>query len=94
MDKKLEIELTEGSEYKITSLGGRDIALETEGIFKGFMSIGVDEVGLLMELGKRHDKMAGKIRIVPLHVILAIDVLDAKPNVKKNSDKETSHYVG
>ena len=94
MDKKLEIELTEGSEYKITSLGGRDNALETEGIFKGFMSIGVDEVGLLMELAKKHDKMAGKIRIIPLHVILAIDVLEAKPNVKKNSDKETSHYVG
>jgi len=94
MDKKLEIELTEGSEYKITSLGGRDNALETEGIFKGFMSIGVDEVGLLMELSKKHDKMAGKIRIIPLHVILAIDVLEAKPNVKKNFDKETSHYVG
>ena len=94
MDKKLEIELTEGSEYKITSLGGRDNALETEGIFKGFMSIGVDEVGLLMELGKKHDRMAGKIRIIPLHVILAIDVLEAKPNVKKNFDKETSHYVG
>jgi hypothetical protein len=94
MDKKLEIELTEGSEYKITSLGGRDKVLETEGIFKGFMSIGVDEVGLLMELSKKHDKMAGKIRIVPLHVILAIDVLEAKPNLKKDSDKETSHYVG
>ena len=94
MDKKLEIELTEGSEYKITSLGGRDNALETEGIFKGFMSIGVDEVGLLMELSKKHDKMAGKIRIIPLHVILAIDVLESKPNVKKNSDKETSHYDG
>jgi len=94
MDKKLEVELTEGSEYKITSLGGRDSMLETEGTFKGFMSIGVDEVGLLMELGKKHDKMAGKIRIVPLHVILAIDVLEAKPNLKKNSDKETSHYVG
>jgi hypothetical protein len=94
MDKKLEIELTEGSEYKITSLGGRDSALETEGIFKGFMSIGVDEIGLLMELGKRHENMAGKIRIIPLHVILAIDVLEAKPNVKKNSDRETAHYVG
>jgi len=94
MDKKLDIELTEGSEYKITSLGGRDHSIETEGTFKGFMSIGVDEVGLLMELGKSHNNMAGKIRIVPLHVILAIDVLEAKPNVKKNSDKETAHYVG
>jgi len=94
MNKKLERELTEGSEYKIISLGGRDSALETEGTFKGFMSIGVDEVGLLMELSDKHGKMAGKIRIVPLHVILAIDVLESKPYMKKDSDKETSHYVG
>jgi len=94
MNKKLDIELTEGSEYKIISLGGKDSALETEGVFKGFMSMGVDEVGLLMELGERHDKMAGKIRIIPLHVILAIDVFEAKPNQKRDEGKETSHYVG
>lgn len=91
-EKKLE--LTEGSVYKITSLGGRDILLETEGVFKGFISIGVDETGLLMELGKSHDAMSGKIRIVPLHVILLIDVLDVKENERIDEDKGMSHYVG
>jgi len=94
MNKKLDIELTEGSEYKIISLGGKDSMLETEGVFRGFMSMGVDEVGLLMELGERYGKMAGKIRIIPLHVILAIDVFEAKPNQKRDEGKETSHYVG
>jgi hypothetical protein len=94
MDKKQEMELTEGSSYKITSLGGRDTTLETEGVFKGFISIGVDEVGLLMELGSAHGKMAGMIRIVPLHVLLAIDVLEVKPNEKKDDEKRTSHYFG
>ncbi|MDH7517056.1 MAG: hypothetical protein QHH19_01745 [Candidatus Thermoplasmatota archaeon] len=92
MDKKQELELTEGSSYKITSLGGKDAALETEGIFRGFISIGVDEVGLLMELGSAHGKMAGKIRIIPLHVLLAIDVLEVKPNEKKEDEKRTAHY--
>jgi hypothetical protein len=89
-----KVELTEGSIYKITSLGGRDKLLETEGTFKGFINIGVDETGLLMELNENHGEMIGKIRIVPLHVILLIDVLDAKTNEKKDDSKEMSHYVG
>jgi len=34
------------------------------------------------------------MRIIPLPVILAIDMLEVKPNQKKDDDKETSHYVG
>jgi hypothetical protein len=94
MNKDIKMELTEGSVYKITSLGGRDTVLETEGTFKGFISIGVDETGLLIELSQSHGEMAGKIRIVPLHVILLVDVLDAKENEKKEDDKGMSHYVG
>ena len=94
MDKNKKMELTEGSVYKITSLGGKDILLETEGVFRGFISIGVDETGLLMELGKSHGDMSGKIRIIPLHVILLIDVFDVKENEKKEDDRGMSHYVG
>ncbi len=93
-DEKDKMELTEGSVYKITSLGGRDLLLETEGTFKGFISIGVDETGLLMELSKSHGVMAGKIRIVPLHVILLIDIVAVKENSKKEDYKGMSHYVG
>lgn len=94
MNRKPEMELTEGSEYKILSLGGRNNVLETQGIFKGFSSLGIDEVALLIELGKKHGEMKGKTRIIPLNVILAIDVLEAKPNRKKDEGRETSHYVG
>jgi hypothetical protein len=93
-DDKKKMELTEGSVYKITSLGGRDQLLETEGTFKGFINVGVDETGLLMELNSNHGDMKGRIRIVPLHVILLIDILDAKENEKKDDTKEMSHYVG
>ena len=94
MNDGKKMELTEGSIYKVTSLGTKDTVLETEGKFKGFISIGVDETGLLMELSKSHGDFAGKIRIVPLHVILLIDVLDAKENEKKDDEKGMSHYVG
>lgn len=94
VDKNDKMELTEGSVYKITSLGSRDHMIETEGIFRGFISIGVDETGLLMELSNSHGDMAGKTRIVPLHVILLIDVVTIKENNKKEDYKGMSHYVG
>jgi len=90
-DKKME--LTEGSEYKITSLGSRDSLLETQGIFKGFITIG-DETGLIMELNASHGNMMGKTRIVPLHVLLLIDVLNIKENERKDDSKDFAHYVG
>jgi hypothetical protein len=94
MNEKEKMELTEGSEYKIFSIGGRENMIETEGIFKGFISIGVDESGLLVELNHSHGDMGGKVRIVPLHAILAIDIINLKENSKKEDDKGVSHYVG
>ena len=38
--------------------------------------------------------MVNKIRIIPLHVILAIDILDAKPNNDNDGEKEMPNYVG
>jgi hypothetical protein len=93
MKKKPDMELTVESLYRIISIGGRNNSIETKGIFKGYMTIGVEEIGLLLELDKDHGDMAGKIRIIPLHAILAIDVLKAKPN-KGKYDKEIPNYVG
>jgi len=94
MTKKTEFQLTEGSEYRISSIGGRENAMETEGVFKGYANLGVDEIGLIMELSKFHGDWTGRTRIVPLHAILAIDVIEAKPNEKKEDTKETSQYYG
>jgi hypothetical protein len=94
MDKNKKMELTEGSEYKIFSLGSRDKLIETTGFFRGFISIGVDEIGVLIELSASHNDMAGRHRIIPLHVILMIDILSAKENDKVDDYKGMSHYVG
>lgn len=89
-----KMELTEGSIYKVSSLGTKDTLIETRGVFKGFISVGVDGTGLLMKLDESHGKMAGKTRIIPLQAILLIDVLSAKENHEEKDDKGMSHYVG
>jgi len=94
MEKKEEIKLTEGSRYKIISIGGRDSTFDTEGIFKGYASIGIEEGGLLIELNESHGDMQGKLRIVPLHAILAIDILDAKEHKKSEDVKDSVHFYG
>ena len=94
MNKKEELELTEGSRYRIFSIGGRDTALETEGVFRGFATLGIDEGGVLIELGEIHEERKGTIRIIPLHAILAIDVLDSIKKEKTEEEKEPTHYYG
>ncbi len=94
MKDKENLELTKGSKYKIISLGGKENILESEGYFQGYINIGVDEIGLLIQLNEKHKNMEDKIRIIPLHVILAIDILDAKPNNNNEKEKEIPNYVG
>ncbi|HHH79540.1 MAG TPA: hypothetical protein ENL13_01400 [Thermoplasmatales archaeon] len=83
--------LTEGSKYKIYSLGAKDTLLETVGIFKGFASLGLDEIGLCMEREKRKK---GALRIIPLHSILAIDVLSENKVKEEEEEQEDTHYYG
>jgi hypothetical protein len=95
MDKKEDWKLHEGSRYKIISIGGRDTSLETEGIFKGYATIGIEEAGLVIEQSLTQGDAQEKLRIVPLHAILAIDVLDVKQHESDEDGKETSdHYYG
>lgn len=92
MDKKEDWKPTEGSRYKIISIGGRDSSLETEGIFKGYATIGIEEVGLIIERSVGQTDSEGQLRIVPLHAILAIDILDAKEHEQKEEGKDLGHH--
>ena len=95
MDKKEDWKLIEGSRYKIVSIGGRDSSLETEGVFRGYATIGIEEAGLVIDQSADQKEGSEKLRIVPLHAILAIDVLDVKPVEGRDEDREPSgHYYG
>lgn len=78
--------LTEGSRYRITSIGAKDSVIETEGIFRGFATLGMDEVGLCIEQDKGKRKM---IRIIPLQVVLAIDVLSEREEKEGEKEEES-----
>jgi hypothetical protein len=93
MKKKPELELTKGSEYKIYSLSSKNSTMESVGIFKGYTAIGSDEAGFLLELN-HSDENKGIMRIIPLHAVLAIDVIKAEPKDAEKEDTEIPHYVG
>lgn len=89
MEEK-RIQLTVGSEYKITSMESRDKPLVTQGIFKGYTMMG-DIDSLCMEMGASHKDGAGKIRVIPSHMIISIDIVSVAKEEKKKTE---SIYVG
>jgi len=83
-DKDPELSLTKGSKYKIESLESRDRTLITTGEFLGFTMMGNID-GIAMRMDKAHNEMAGKVRIIPSHMIVSLDVIEAK---KEEPEKE------
>ena len=84
------IVLTKGSRYRITSMETRDKPLITHGSFRGYAAIGPDD-GIWVELDASHAEIAGKIRIIPCHMIIAIDVVE-QAEEKKEKEKPGTMY--
>jgi hypothetical protein len=79
------IVLTVGSKYRIKSLESRDQPLITHGTFLGYTAIAHDD-GICIELDSSHKDFVGKIRVIPVHVIISIDIMEA---VKKETSEKT-----
>ena len=75
-DEKETFVMTKGSRYRLTSAESREAPMRTSGVFKGFCTIGTDDA-VVMELDENHEDDEGRTRVIPLHMILAIDVLEA-----------------
>lgn len=91
--KEERVQLTLGSRFQIRSLGSRDEVLVTRGTFKGVVSVGAAD-GIAMELDDSHEDLAGKIRVIPSHVILAVDIVEAKePDADHRSEETHIHYT-
>lgn len=85
-DQQRKIALTEGSKYHIQSIGKRDELLITEGTFLGYTRIGSDEALCIEMEGKKP-----KLRILPVHMILSMDIIsEAKPPTKKEARRGDS----
>ena len=90
--KKTPIVLTAGSRIRVRSAGSRDEALVSSGLFRGLVSIGGDN-SLALELDDTVKEDRGRVRLIPLNALLAIDVVEAvKPEEEKQ--KETTQSPG
>lgn len=91
--KKPTITLSTGSRIRVRSAGTRDEALLSLGAFRGLVSLG-GENSLAVELEEGTKEEKGKIRLVPLNAILAIDIIEAaKPaEEEKRADPSQPAY--
>jgi len=96
MSKKREesFAMTVGSSYLIRSADARDKPLETKGKLRGYASIG-QETAVAMELDDSYGEHKGRLRFIPLNVIMSVDVLKTvdKPE-DKGKDQPESVYFG
>jgi hypothetical protein len=74
--KKPMITLAPGSRIRVRSAGTRDDALISLGAFRGLVSLG-GENSLAVELEEGPKEEKGRIRLVPLNAVLAIDIVEA-----------------
>jgi hypothetical protein len=93
--KRPSITLTPGSRVRVRSAGPDDTAIVSSGIFRGLVSIGGDSI-LAIELdgSEPHEgpgEEKGRIRLVPIPALLAIDILEvAKAEEEKRAEPTQS----
>jgi len=85
--------LTVGSLYRIRSIESRNESLVTSGIFRGFATIG-QETGIAVEMDESHGEDKGKLRIIPLHAILSVDILHANDVESEAEEASDAVYFG
>jgi hypothetical protein len=88
--KRPPITLTPGSRVRVRSAGADDTAIVSTGLFRGLVSIGGDNI-LALELEGADGDEKGRIRLVPIPALLAIDILEiAKAEEEKRSEPTQS----
>jgi len=84
--KRPAIALTPGSRITVRSAGTEKDSIVSTGTFRGLVSISGDNA-LAIELDGSGGEEKGRVRIVPIPAILAIDILEAaKPDEEKRSE--------
>ncbi|MGC2790359.1 MAG: hypothetical protein WA547_10025 [Thermoplasmata archaeon] len=88
--KRPPIALTPGSRVRVRSAGPEDAAIVSTGTFRGLVSIGGDNI-LAIELEGADGDEKGRIRLVPIPALLAIDIIEvAKAEEEKRSEPAQS----
>ena len=90
--KEEEIELVPGSKYVIYSASSDKEAMVTSGTFVGYTFIGKEEGGICIKMDESHGAKKGLIRIIPISMILAIEIVEKKRKRKGKKKEEATHY--
>jgi hypothetical protein len=89
-----EVKLIEGSEYEVQSLGSREAPFVTKGTFRGYTMVGGHAEAVCIELDKSHKRLAGKMRVIPSHMVLTIDIIkEAKEEEEEEDDSASRSYM-
>lgn len=89
---EIEELITIGSKYCITSMNNDDGPLVSVGEFRGYAAF-ANETALVLKLDGSNGQVEGRIRFLPYHAILAIDVLELAPKkVKEQKDDNRVYY--
>jgi hypothetical protein len=84
--KRPAIALTPSSKVRIRSAGPDETAIVSTGVFRGLVSIGGDNA-IAIELDGSDGDEKGRIRLVPVPALLAVDIVEsAKPEEEKRSE--------
>ncbi|WP_236614100.1 hypothetical protein [Candidatus Aciduliprofundum boonei] len=83
--------LTIGSKCVIYSVASHDSIMKTTGIFRGFVALGED-TSLSIELGEEHGELKGKIRLIPMGSIAAVDVIELAEEEEEEDEGEKIYY--
>ncbi len=86
-----DIELVDGSKCVVHSMGSEKEMLVTKGTFVGNAYIGKDE-GICIKMDESHKDTKGKIRIIPVSMVISIDIVKKKS--KEHKDRDANHYYG
>jgi len=80
--------LIEGSKYVVTSMGTKDRPIVTHGTYEGIVVVGGADA-VVIKMGREHRDLKGRLRLIPTHVILSIDIIsEPKKKVEKKTDVE------
>ena len=90
-EKKKDFVLTKGSKYRVKSIESREKPLKSHGTFEGYTVVGHDE-SIVLTLDDSHKDQAGRKRIIPIHMIVAIDVIEAVEETK-DLDEPGTMYI-
>jgi hypothetical protein len=85
------VALTKGSRYRIQSVETREKPMVSHGIFRGYAAVGPDDA-MCIELDESHRELKGKIRLIPCHMILSIDIVEQIEEKKAKAEEPKTMY--